>query len=175
MDAHSIVASRWAVRCAPATGRCRNSRALAMVSGVSYRHHLAAARAAFRTEIDHPVRRLDDVEVVLDDQDRSARLDQPAECRQQLADVIEVQAGGGLVEDVEHARVALVLLALRACQCRAAWAEGAPPASCAAPRRRKAWLPTVPAADIPGQLLPARAASPRSSARRKRSAAPPSP
>ncbi len=46
---------------------------------------------------------LDHVEVVLDDEQRVSGLDQLAERRQQLGDVVEVQAGGRLVEDVEQA------------------------------------------------------------------------
>ena len=41
---------------------------------------------------------------MLDDQQAGAVLDQTPEGRQQLGDVIEVQAGGGLVEDVQGAR-----------------------------------------------------------------------
>ena len=46
---------------------------------------------------------LDDVEVVLDDDHGVAGVHQAVEHAQQLADVLEVQAGGGLVEDVEGA------------------------------------------------------------------------
>ena len=58
--------------------------------------------AAFGAEVDDPVGRLDHVEIVLDDDHRVAEIDQPAEHVQQLADVVEVQAGGRLVEDVER-------------------------------------------------------------------------
>ena len=40
---------------------------------------------------------------MLDDHDRVALVDQGVEDFQQLADVLEVQAGGGLVQDVEGA------------------------------------------------------------------------
>ena len=43
-----------------------------------------------------------DVEVVLDDHERVARLEQLAERREQLRDVVEMQPGGRLVEDVEQ-------------------------------------------------------------------------
>src|SRR5262245_9286522 len=52
----------------------------------------AAAGAALGAHVDEPVGRLDDVEVVLDDQDRVARLDQPRQDAEELADVLEVQA-----------------------------------------------------------------------------------
>ena len=63
---------------------------------------LAAAVAALGAEVDDPVGGLDDVEVVLDDDHRVALLDQLVEHLEQLADVLEVQAGGRLVEDVER-------------------------------------------------------------------------
>ena len=59
---------------------------------------LAARVAAFRPEVDDPVRRAHDVEVVLDDDERVTRGDQLAQRLEQLRDVFEVQAGGGLVE-----------------------------------------------------------------------------
>ena len=63
---------------------------------------LAAAGAAFGAEVDHPVGRLDHVEIVLDDEDRVARLDEAVQHFEQLADVLEVQAGRRLVEDVQR-------------------------------------------------------------------------
>ena len=66
-------------------------------------HHAAAGVAALGPEVDHPVRRLDDVQVVLDDHHRVALLDEPVQDLQQLLDVGEVEPGGGLVQDVEGA------------------------------------------------------------------------
>jgi hypothetical protein len=65
--------------------------------------HLAAAGAAFRAHVDQPVGRLDDVEVVLDDHDRVAVVAQLLDDLEQQLDVVEVQAGGRLVEDVQRA------------------------------------------------------------------------
>ena len=62
---------------------------------------LPAVDAAAGAEVDHPVGGLDDVEVVLDHDHGVALLDQAVEHFEQLADVLEVEAGGGLVEDVE--------------------------------------------------------------------------
>ena len=62
----------------------------------------AAAVAALRPEVDDPVGGLDDVEVVLDDEDRVAAVDQPVEHLEQLLDVGEVEAGRRLVEDVQR-------------------------------------------------------------------------
>ena len=61
----------------------------------------AALIAGFGAEVDDPVGRLDHVEIVLDDDDRVAQIDQAIEHVEQLADVVEVQAGGRLVEDVD--------------------------------------------------------------------------
>ena len=44
-----------------------------------------------------------DVEVVLDDEQGAAAVDELAEGGEQLGDVVKVEAGGGLVEDVEGA------------------------------------------------------------------------
>src|SRR5437764_1182780 len=52
-------------------------------------------------QVDDPVGRLDDVEVVLDHDDGVAQVHQALQHLQQLADVVEVQAGGRLVEDVD--------------------------------------------------------------------------
>ena len=46
---------------------------------------------------------LDDVEVVLDDEHGVAKIDEALQDVEELSNVIEVQAGGGLVEDVERA------------------------------------------------------------------------
>ena len=61
----------------------------------------AAAGAAFGAEVDDPVGRLDDVEVVLDHDHRVAQRREPVEDFEELADVVEVEAGRRLVEDVE--------------------------------------------------------------------------
>ena len=63
--------------------------------------HRPAAGATLRTHVDHPVRGLDHVEVVLDDDHRVALVDQRSEQQEQLLGVGEVQAGGRLVEDVD--------------------------------------------------------------------------
>ena len=64
---------------------------------------LAAAVAALGPEVDDPVGRLDDLEIVLDDDDRVALVDQLVQHLEQLRHVVEVEAGGRLVEDVERA------------------------------------------------------------------------
>jgi len=59
-------------------------------------------------EVDDPVGVRHDRLVVLDDDHRLARDDQPVEQAEQLLDVGEVEAGGRLVEDVDAAPVAHV-------------------------------------------------------------------
>src|SRR3984885_10738820 len=70
--------------------------------GRSLSHDLSAPVAAFGSQVDHPSGAAHHVQVVFDDQDTSAVLDQALECRQQFRDVVEVQAGGGLVEDEQR-------------------------------------------------------------------------
>ncbi len=69
----------------------------------AHTYHLSAAVAALRPEVDDPVRGADDVEVVLDHHQRMASRDQLPEGSQQLGDVVEVQPGGGFVEQKERA------------------------------------------------------------------------
>src|SRR4030088_569984 len=64
---------------------------------------LAAPAAARGTHVDDPVGGFDDVEIVLDDEERAAAFDELAEGGEEFGYVVEVEAGGGLVEDVEGA------------------------------------------------------------------------
>src|SRR5258708_10501224 len=61
----------------------------------------AAPGAALRAEIDDPVGGLDDFEIVLDDDDRVAGLDQRLEDLEELADILEMEAGRWLFEDIK--------------------------------------------------------------------------
>ena len=63
----------------------------------------SAAVAALGSEVDHPVGGLDDIQVVFDDDHRVARIAQAVQHMEQHADVVEVQAGGRLVQYVERA------------------------------------------------------------------------
>ena len=56
----------------------------------------------FGSEVDDPIGGFDDVEVVLDNHHRVALVAQSVEHVQELRDVVEVQSGGGFVEDVER-------------------------------------------------------------------------
>jgi hypothetical protein len=59
-------------------------------------------RAALGPQIDDPVGAFDDVEIVLDDDNRVALLDELAEHLEQPPDVLEMQACGRLIENVER-------------------------------------------------------------------------
>src|SRR5690242_4706174 len=63
----------------------------------------SAVLAAFRAEVNDPVGIADHVEVVLDDDDGIAQVGKAVKDVEQLFYVVEVQAGGGLVEKVESA------------------------------------------------------------------------
>src|SRR4051794_33385338 len=67
------------------------------------RDNLSAASAALGAEVDDPVGSFDDVEVVLDDHDRIALVAQAMDHFQEQIDVMEMQAGGRFVEDIERA------------------------------------------------------------------------
>lgn len=64
---------------------------------------LAASIAAFGAHVDDPVGGFDDVEIVLDDEERASAFDELVEGGEQLGYVVEVEPGSGLVEDVESA------------------------------------------------------------------------
>src|SRR5215213_5949291 len=64
-------------------------------------YDFAAGVAAFGAEVDDMVGGLDDVEVVLDGKDGVAGVDQAVQALKKALDVGEVEAGGGLVEDVD--------------------------------------------------------------------------
>ena len=66
-------------------------------------HHGAAAIAALGAHVDEPVGGLDHVQVVLDDDDGVAGVAQLQQHPEQQVYVGKVQAGGGLVQDVEGA------------------------------------------------------------------------
>ena len=65
----------------------------------------AALVAAFGAHIDQPVGGLDDVEIVLDDEKRGAGFEEFAKGGEQFCDVVEMEAGGGLVENIEDALI----------------------------------------------------------------------
>ena len=68
-----------------------------------FAHEAPAGVAPLRAEVDHPVGGPDHVEVVLDDDHRVARVGEPPQGGEQARDVLEVEAGGRLVEEEERA------------------------------------------------------------------------
>ena len=78
--------------------RCGDGRELL---GCAVRDDRAAAFATFGAEVEEVVGVADHVEVVLDDDDGVAEVGETVEDFEKLADVIEVKAGGGFVEQVE--------------------------------------------------------------------------
>src|SRR5687768_9167689 len=61
-----------------------------------------AVRPAFRPKIDHPVGRLDHIQIVLDHKHRVALIHKPGQYAEEPANVVAVQAGCWLVEDVKR-------------------------------------------------------------------------
>ena len=125
---------------------------LAIASGGPAANNLAAPVSALGPQIDHPVRRLDDFQIVLDDHNRSPCFNETAKCRQEFADVIKMQPGRGLVKDVKQPPSEL--FARSNAPLLASPAANAPPASCAVPLHPKASSPTGLVASTPTRLLP---------------------
>ena len=71
--------------------------------GRAGKHQCAAAASALGPHVDEVVGHLDDVEVVLDDDDRVALVDELLQHLQEHLYVVEVQPRGGLVEQVDGA------------------------------------------------------------------------
>ena len=64
---------------------------------------LAAAASAFGSQVDKVVGSLDDVQIVLNDEHRVTHLHQPLEHFYQAVYVGGVQAGGGLIQNIDGA------------------------------------------------------------------------
>ena len=73
------------------------------VLGWALRDDAAAAFAALGAEVEEIVGVADDVEIVLDDDDGVAEAGKAVQNFEELANVVEVEAGGGLVEEIEGA------------------------------------------------------------------------
>jgi hypothetical protein len=65
----------------------------------------AAGVTAFGTQINDPIRRLDHVHVVLNDQDRAPMIHQPLKGGKQAPDVLEMKTRSGFVKDEKALRV----------------------------------------------------------------------
>src|SRR5882672_3599239 len=71
--------------------------------GGALRNDAATAFATFGAQIDDPVGLLDYVEVVLDDEDGVAEVGEAVQDVEEFFYIVEVQAGGGLVQNVQGA------------------------------------------------------------------------
>src|SRR4051812_48920562 len=61
----------------------------------------AAACATFRAQIDHVIGRLDHIQIVLDDDDGVALIDELGQDVEELPSIFEMQAGRRFVEDIQ--------------------------------------------------------------------------
>ena len=60
-----------------------------------------AAVASLGSHVDDIVRGLDDIEIVLNDNGGVAALDEFAQDLCQLGDIVEMETGGGLIQDID--------------------------------------------------------------------------
>src|SRR5438034_11215211 len=65
------------------------------------RHDSAAAFSAFGAKVDNPIGVANYIKVVLDDHNGVAQVGQPMQHIEQLFDIVEMQARGGLVQQVK--------------------------------------------------------------------------
>jgi hypothetical protein len=85
---------------------------MAHLLGRALGHDQTAAIAAFGAQVDQPVAGANHVQVVLDDDQRVAGFQQLAQCAHELGNVLEMQAGRGLVEQEQRAFLGQRLLGL---------------------------------------------------------------
>ena len=67
----------------------------------SFCNYFPSFLASFRADVYYPVAVFDDVEVVFDDDDTVAFVDEFTENFEEVLNVLEVQAGGWLVKNIE--------------------------------------------------------------------------
>ena len=75
--------------------------------GLAATEELPASCSTFRSQVYHMVGTLDDIHIVLDDDKRMPALDECVKGIQQASYVVEMKAGGRLVEDEYRGRVLL--------------------------------------------------------------------
>ena len=85
---------------APGSGRSATPGSAAISSGASFGHDPAAVRSGPRAHVDEPVRRPDDVDIVLDDDDRIPPAGHVLEHGDEAVRIAGVESDGGLVQDV---------------------------------------------------------------------------
>src|SRR5581483_3967885 len=71
--------------------------------GRSLGHNPSAGLASLRPQVNNPIRLLNDIQVVFNDDDRIAKIRQAIQNVEQHFDIVEMQPGGGLVKDVKGA------------------------------------------------------------------------
>src|SRR5687768_5825057 len=77
-------------------------RTLLHVLAFPREHHLTAFPTTSRSEINHPIREVDDIQIVLDHDHSVARIAQLEEQIHQLLDINPVQSRRGFIENVER-------------------------------------------------------------------------
>ena len=70
--------------------------------GCALRDDETSAAAAFGTEVEEVIDGLEDIEIVLNDDDCVAAVNEFFEHGHQYPDVFKVQSGGGLIQNVER-------------------------------------------------------------------------
>ena len=65
-------------------------------------HYAATTFAALRAKVDYPVSLFNHIKMMLDDDDRVAKVCQPIEDLQQLLHIIKMEPGGWFVKDIER-------------------------------------------------------------------------
>ena len=63
------------------------------------KYQVATLIASFRAQIDNPIGTLDDLQIVFNDHNGMSLLDQGVERFKQFPDIMEVQPGGGFIEN----------------------------------------------------------------------------
>src|SRR5690348_1808418 len=71
--------------------------------GRTFSNDLPTPIAALRPEVDAPVGWFDHIQIMLDDYYCVAMVAQPVQYFQKQIDILEMESGGGLVEDIERA------------------------------------------------------------------------
>ena len=66
-------------------------------------HDAATVFAAIGSKVDDPIRGLHHIQIMLDHHHRVAQVHEALQNVKKFADIVEVQAGGGLVQQVERA------------------------------------------------------------------------
>src|SRR5690606_20833688 len=69
--------------------------------GCPFCHYATACLSAFRSKVHNPVSRRNDIQIVLNNDDGVAKVDQPLQNAQQLADICKMEARGGFIKNID--------------------------------------------------------------------------